>query len=74
LFAFKRIHASGTEAVLSESPDGSWRLQLTLSEVKQKEITITVPTLAAAKEFADDALLKRGHVSSWWRDFHPEKR
>jgi hypothetical protein len=62
---FKRIHDSGTETLLSQYPDGGWRIQINLREVNHTPVTITgylAPTLTVAQELADYQILKHGHV------------
>ena len=62
--AFKKVHDSGTEAVLRQEPDG-WRIRIDLREVTHEPVTIVgylQPTLELAKLLADKKILDQGHV------------
>ena len=37
---FKRLHHSGTEALISEHPDRGWRVQINLQEANHTSMTI----------------------------------
>ena len=64
---FKRLHHSGTEALISKHPDRGWRVQINLREANDPPMTITaicsrLPN--SAKELADQEVAKYGHVCS----------
>ena len=75
---FKRLHHSGTEALISEHPDRGWRVQINLREVNHTPMTITgylQPTALSAKVFADQEVAKYGHVCNtdcggWKESYH----
>jgi hypothetical protein len=61
---FKRVHHTGTSAVVTEHDDG-WRMQVNLREPGRNPMTLTgymAPTVERAKEVADKEVLKYGHV------------
>ena len=61
--AFKRVHATGTQAIVSQWADG-WHIHIDLREVN-RAITLDgflVPTVERAKELADREILEHGHV------------
>jgi len=63
---FKRVHHTGTQAVVTEYADG-WRMQINLREPGRNPMTITgylAPTVERAKELADSEIMKYGHVCS----------
>jgi hypothetical protein len=61
---FKRVHHTGTEAVVAEHSDG-WRMQINLREPGRNPMTMTgymAPTVEPAKAIADNEISKYGHV------------
>jgi hypothetical protein len=61
---FKRIHHTGTDAVVTEYADG-WRMQINLREPGRNPMTLTgymAPTAELAKATADKEIAKYGHV------------
>jgi hypothetical protein len=60
---FKRVHHTGTEAVVTQHADG-WRMQVNLREPGLNPMTIAgyMATVERAKEVADKETAKYGHV------------
>ena len=61
---FKRIHHTGTEAIVTEHAEG-WRMQINLREPGRNPMTMTgymAPTVEWAKAVADKEIAKYGHV------------
>jgi hypothetical protein len=63
---FKRVHHTGTEAVVTEYLDG-WPIQIYLRETKTNHNPMTItgyltPTVERAHEIADQEILKYGHL------------
>jgi hypothetical protein len=72
---FRRVHQTGSQAILSQSADG-WRISIDLRETDHNAVTIVgylQPTLETAKQLADKEILKHGHVCSTdckeWEEF-----
>ena len=61
---FKRVHHTGTEAIVTEHTDG-WRMQINLREPNHNPMTLSgymAPTVERAKGVADKEIAKYGHV------------
>jgi hypothetical protein len=61
---FKRVHETGTEALITEHL-GGWAIQINLREPNRNPGTITgyvAPTAGHAKEVADKEIANHGHV------------
>jgi hypothetical protein len=61
---FKRVHHTGSEAIVTEHAD-AWRMQINLREPRRNPMTITgymAPTVERAKAIADKEISKYGHI------------
>ena len=74
---FRRVHDSGTEALITQQPNG-WQVQINLREPNRNPRTITgflIPTVERAKHVANKEVSKHGHVCNGrcqeWREFFP---
>jgi len=72
---FKRLHNTGTQAILRQDVDG-WRINIDLREANHNPVTIVgylQPTLENAQRLADKEILKHGHVCTTdcreWEEF-----
>jgi hypothetical protein len=69
---FKRVHETGTEALLSQHPDG-WRIQINLREPDHTVAGLKAPSVELARELADKEILKHGHrcngFCKGWEEF-----
>ena len=73
--SLKRLHHTGTEALVREHSDG-WRIQINLREPHHIPMTIVgyvEPTLEEAEKVADDEILRHGHICNEscqsWKEF-----
>jgi hypothetical protein len=61
---FKRVHESGTESIINQNENGC-HVRLDVREPNRLPSTIVgffSPTLDAAKQLADEEIVKLGHV------------
>ena len=64
MLRFRRVHDSGTDAVVIQQPNG-WQIQIDLREPNSNPATITgylVQTFDRAKAIADKEVSKHGHL------------
>jgi len=76
MLKFRRIHESGTEALVQQDQDSVWRVQVNVRELGRKPTTITgylVPTLEEAQRIADSKVLEFGHVCNACGGWEPQK-
>ena len=62
--SFRRVHDTGTEALISEHQD-LWRIQISLNEPHHIPMTVggyLAKTVDLAKTIADQEILRLGHV------------
>ena len=61
---FRRIHDSGTEAIITQYAD-AWHIRIDLKEAAHSAMTIVgflTSTVEQAKKLADQEVFKHGHV------------
>jgi hypothetical protein len=61
---FKRVHESGTEALITEH-EKSWSIQINFKEANQAPATIAfylILTIERAKKLANKEVSSRGHI------------
>jgi hypothetical protein len=62
---FRRLHDSGTEAIVHRGKDSFWRVQVNIREPSRPRGTVMgflVSTLEEAKHVADRQMVEFGHV------------